>query len=343
MFVKEVKIFFEELFTSGFECDIIKPSKSERTLVLQYVFLNYYKKFKCINKKCRHNCCIGWEIDIDDDTLRLYDSITGYMGKRFKENISRKGVPHFILSDGERCPFLNSDNLCDIILSSGEDSLCTICKEHPRFHNSLPGRIESGLGLCCEEAARIIIGQSEPALLEISGEYECDDEIIALRDKVITLLQNREIPVSQRIDCMLDTLNTTFPEKSIEEWCKIFLSLENLDIKWRELLELLQGEYKSITFPGFDSHMASRESEYEQLTVYIIYRYFANSFDISEASVVASFTALCYRLVYTLGALIFSKTGKFDFEDQLELIRLFSSEIEYSTDNVEALFGLLSK
>lgn len=310
---------------------------------MQYVFPNYYKKFKCINKKCRHNCCIGWEIDVDDDALRLYDSVTGDIGKRFKESISREGIPHFILSDGERCPFLNCENLCDIILASGEDSLCTICKEHPRFHNNLPGRIESGLGLCCEEAARIIIEQSEPALLEISGESECNDEIIALRDEVITLLQNREFPVSQRIGSMLDTLNTSLPEKSIEEWCKIFLSLENLDVKWRELLELLQGEYGNITLSDFDLHMASRESEYEQFAVYIIYRYFANSFDISESRTVALFTALCYRLIYTLGALLFSQTGKFDFEDQIELIRLFSSEIEYSTDNIDFLFGLLSK
>jgi len=309
---------------------------------LQYVFPNYYKKFKCINKKCRHNCCIGWEIDIDDDALKLYDSASGDMGTRFKESISREGVPHFILSDGERCPFLNSENLCDIILASSEESLCTICREHPRFHNSLPGRIESGLGLCCEEAARIVIGQSDPVLFEISGELECDDEIISLRNGIIMLLQNRAIPVSKRIDTMLETLHTFLPDKSMREWIKIFLSLENLDAKWRELLELLQSEYEKIDFSDFDSHMKDRESEYEQFAVYLIYRYFANSFDISEASVVALFTALCYTLIHALGALIFSQTKKFDLEDHTELIRLFSSEIEYSTENIDALFDILS-
>ena len=24
---------------------------------------SYYKDFKCIADKCRHSCCIGWEID----------------------------------------------------------------------------------------------------------------------------------------------------------------------------------------------------------------------------------------------------------------------------------------
>ena len=34
---------------------------------------SYYKKFKCIADKCHHNCCIGWEIDIDDEALGTID------------------------------------------------------------------------------------------------------------------------------------------------------------------------------------------------------------------------------------------------------------------------------
>ncbi len=274
--------------------------------------------------------------------MKSYDSLGGEIGERLKRNISRIGDPHFILSDGERCPFLNSENLCDIILTLGEKSLCTICKEHPRFHNTLPGRIESGLGLCCEEASRIIIGQTEPTVLEVSGEFECDDEIIALRDKVIALLQNRSRPICERIKDMLCLCSASLPQKTLDEWIEIFLSLESLDKKWTDLLTLLRSEHENISFSDFDSHMADRQSEYEQFAVYIIYRYFANSFDLSEASVVAAFASLCYELIRVLGALIFSKTKKFDFEDHIELIRLFSSEIEYSRENIDALFDILA-
>ncbi|MBR3716269.1 MAG: flagellin lysine-N-methylase [Clostridia bacterium] len=309
---------------------------------MQHVFPSYYKKFKCINKKCRHNCCIGWEIDIDSETLARYGSVGGEMGKRLSKSISRDGEAHFILSDGERCPFLNSENLCDIILTLGEESLCTICREHPRFHNSLPGRIESGLGLCCEEAARIIIGQVEPTLLEIFGESDYYDEIIDLRDRVILVLQDRSRPISERIRNMLDLCGASLPQKTAEEWCDIFLSLESLDTKWTNMLTLLRSEHKSIDLAAFDRHMSERQSEYEQLAVYIIYRYFANSFDISEASVAASFASLCYSLIRTLGALIYTKTKKFDFEDHIELIRMFSCEIEYSSENIDALFDILT-
>ena len=33
----------------------------------------YYKKFKCIADKCRHSCCIDWEIGIDPDTMKKYE------------------------------------------------------------------------------------------------------------------------------------------------------------------------------------------------------------------------------------------------------------------------------
>ena len=37
---------------------------------------NYYMNFKCIADKCRHTCCAGWEIEIDDETLSaLIDSL----------------------------------------------------------------------------------------------------------------------------------------------------------------------------------------------------------------------------------------------------------------------------
>ena len=32
-----------------------------------YAEPDFYGKFKCTAEKCRHSCCIGWEIDIDDD------------------------------------------------------------------------------------------------------------------------------------------------------------------------------------------------------------------------------------------------------------------------------------
>lgn len=62
--------------------------------------------FHCIADRCRHNCCIGWEIDVDEDSLAAYDQIGGEMGERLHKCIDRSGeMPHFLLGEQERCRF----------------------------------------------------------------------------------------------------------------------------------------------------------------------------------------------------------------------------------------------
>ena len=136
---------------------------------------SYYDSFSCIANKCKHNCCIGWEIDIDADTLEKYANCSTAFGKRLQENISLNGDAHFILSESERCPFLNKDNLCDIIINMGDDALCQICSDHPRFVNEFSDREEIGIGMCCEEAARIIL--SYPKKVYLIGEKAKEERV----------------------------------------------------------------------------------------------------------------------------------------------------------------------
>ena len=42
---------------------------------------SYYKTFQCIADKCEHSCCIGWEIDIDEDSYDYYMGIEGALNK----------------------------------------------------------------------------------------------------------------------------------------------------------------------------------------------------------------------------------------------------------------------
>ncbi len=113
---------------------------------------DYYKSFKCIAGACRHSCCAGWEIDIDPDSLKRY-----LQDDQMAAHISLEGTPHFRLLPDGRCPYLNDSGLCDLIIAKGEGELCQICADHPRFRNYWTDRIEMGLGLACEEAARIIL------------------------------------------------------------------------------------------------------------------------------------------------------------------------------------------
>ena len=168
----------------------------------------YYREFHCITSKCRHTCCAGWEIDIDSDSLARYQQLTGDFGVRVNRNISCEGTPHFILTEHERCPLLNQNNLCDLILNEGEDALCQICRDHPRFRNYFSSRIEMGLGLACEEAARIILSWPKPfRLIRLEGdntENSTEDEryLFALREEWLTSISD-EGPRSRLMETLI--------------------------------------------------------------------------------------------------------------------------------------------
>lgn len=295
---------------------------------------DYYNEFKCLAERCKHNCCIGWEIDIDEDTLKFYSGVEGEFGKRLAENISHDDEPHFILAQDERCPFLNNKNLCDIISTLGENALCGICRDHPRFRNELPDRIEMGLGLCCEEAARIILTREEKVSLSASGS---NDEIIALRDRIFAVLQNREKDIPARLADMMALFSVPLPFFDINAWCKRLLKLERLDDAWSEALERTAAEVDEAALDSFDLYMRGRNTEFEQFLVYIIFRHFAVAVAPEEALGRACFAAFSYYLLRAMGAQRLLSRGAFTQEDMIDLARTFSAEIEYSDENLYAI------
>lgn len=98
---------------------------------------HFYPDFACIASRCSDSCCIGWEIDIDPNTADCYRSCIAD-GNPFSHQLSQKicweSPAHFLLKEDDRCPFLNQDNLCEIYIHLGEQALCEICDQHPRFH-----------------------------------------------------------------------------------------------------------------------------------------------------------------------------------------------------------------
>lgn len=302
---------------------------------MKTIYPDYYKDFLCIADKCKHNCCIGWEIDINPESLKVYQNITGDFGKKLKENISLEGTPHFILTEDERCPFLNCRNLCDIYTNSGEKSLCQICRDHPRFYNRLEDRLEAGLGLCCEEAARLII--TNPVPFKLIGEEENPQGLILLRKRVFETLQNRSYSISQRINNLFSLLNISPIAFDVLKWAEFFEGLEQLDKSWGDLLFKLKSSYKTTDKTGFCNYISCRETQYEQFLCYLIYRHASKAEFYEDFVLYVLFSILSYKLIFAMGAVIFTENSDFTIYDQLELMRLFSSEIEYSDENLDII------
>lgn len=179
----------------------------------------YYEKFSCIAGQCEDTCCAGWEIDIDDKSYEYYKNLPGEFGERIRNNIKEYSFQEedvyeshgFLLKENKRCPFLNDQNLCDIIIALGEDAICDVCTDTPRNYLEYGGTREISLSPSCAEAGRLLFGSDEKIVIvekEVDEEYgleETQSEMVwakaikRARDFAIGILQNREKTIEERI------------------------------------------------------------------------------------------------------------------------------------------------
>jgi len=288
------------------------------------VYPNYYKNFTCIADRCRHSCCIGWEIDIDYDTMGFYNSLDTQMGEKIRTSIEGE-PPHFVLEEGERCPFLNKKGLCDIILEYGQDALCDICTLHPRFKNFYENYEEVGLGLCCEEAIRVIIDNDEKFIIETPDCATSEEiEFFKTRQDIFDILQNRGKLMTSRFEELAKKFSLKF-DFTISYLRDKYLSLERLDEKWtEELLKLTGDDFDKKVFDKYPIY-------FEQLAIYFIFRHLCEG----ELREIVNFSLMS---CYVLGALWSQCENK---DKMFDLLRMYSSEVEYSEENLEIMRGIM--
>ena len=290
----------------------------------------YYKRFTCVADRCRHSCCIGWEIDVDSKALDKYASCNHAYAEKIRKSIEMGSEPYFRLGEGERCPHLRADGLCEIILHLGEDYLCHICREHPRFYNDTACGREMGLGMACEEACRIILSSDDyDRMCEIGavdGEV-CETEFDALphRKRLYDILRDKHLPYAEKLRQMGREYHVAIDALSDNTWRQLLNKLEYLDASHK------------ILFARFsvNSEMDSKHTPiFERALAYFIYRHCTEAWDLYEFRISLGFCFFCERLLASLAT-----SG----EDLFELARILSEEIEYSEDNTERIKDMISQ
>ncbi len=286
----------------------------------------YYKEFVCIADKCRHSCCIGWEIDIDAETAEKYSRMTEGYGGEIAVSIESVEVPHFRLSDGDRCPHLDAHGLCRIITNLGEGYLCDICREHPRFYNDTPRGREVGLGISCEEACRIVLGSDSYAEISEIGEADGEEEnigfdAIALRTHIFSILSDKSLVYEEKLRRIHGEFGVSPTDRRDSDWRELLDSLEYLDEEHRELFSVYSSDARTPT---------EYEKELERALAYFVYRHCTPAADEEEFRAALGFALLCERLLASMVKMNSSP-------NILGIARIISEEIEYSEDNTEAI------
>lgn len=304
---------------------------------------DYYKNFRCIADKCRHSCCIGWEIDIDTDTLAKYEAVGGEFGKRLRDGIKNEnGTNCFILGEGERCPFLNQSGLCDIFSELGEEYLSQICTDHPRFRNFFSDREELGLGLCCEAVCRIVLSKKDKTVLEMiedDGEdfelYEDEKILLAFREKLFGIAQDRNFDIKKRCEKILELFEIEFSDAVISKCADLFAHMEIMDPKWQDITAQVD------IFDGIKDFDPEFEVAFEQLLVYFLYRHLAEAEDLEDLAARSFFAVLSVYLINNIFEILRKENSTEHFELLCDICRMYSSEIEYCEENTEKLKKLM--
>lgn len=363
----------------------------------------YYDQFHCITSECKDNCCVGgWEIDIDDDTYNYYMSLEGELGDRIRAVITKSedGSDCFKLIDGH-CGLLDENGLCTIHKELGAEHLSVVCDQFPRYSEYYGEIKESGIGLACEEAERIIFSENKTfttVLKTCDEEYSEDDEydsayavrIFKARDEIFKILDMPEMSINEKlivilkycasiqeyineddsdglkefvnafgrsnIEHILMEMNDKsehegFDDTDIQECIRnIMYSYEDMEVlndRWEKMLsdiseifhDNMDNEKYHEIQDEFMTAMIGREYEYKNFITYLVFRYFAKSvYDYDVVGKAKMFIAN-YFILRQMDMLVwYKKRRQFTFEDRIDTVHIFSRQVEYSEDNMEALY-----
>lgn len=341
----------------------------------------YYFDFKCIAHRCSHTCCAGWEIDLDEDTLRSYAGVSGSLGEKLRRSIVREedGSAHFLLQGPEeRCPFLQADGLCQLILELGEDSLSQICTDHPRFRNSIGSREEMGLGLCCEAAAELVLNWQKPfRLMELDTGREvscgacgtstacgaCSGDTAGAGLAVQSADARpgeADSPSGEEADFLawrqqladwlwvndisfadkLAGLMGDYPSSLLTPagFGRLYASLETMDEEWHRLMERME-TLEPAPWPTD----AAMERRLINLLIYFLFRHLGNALEDGRPELWLAFCAVSTAVVWQAAWALAPEAGRPTADGLADAARRYSAEVEYSDENVDLVIDFLEE
>lgn len=281
------------------------------------IFPKFYKNFLCKADKCKHSCCKGWEIDIDEETAGKYLAMTGELGAEIRQNIGKNEDSYFFkLTEDERCPFLQKNGLCKIILNIGEENICEICTMHPRFFTMLDDVELCGVGLSCEKTCELLLGDEKDLVFYIEDTEEelSFSEVLAV--------------IGLNLPNEMQEFSLTVNAENINKVLEIMAKTEPIDENWSKELSIMQ-DMDNVELKAKEYLENSDKNILNKIYQYILYRQLERLVDIDiEALINYAQYSILFIILHTM---ISKELG--------ESVRRWSEQIEYDTDNVDLIIA----
>lgn len=325
------------------------------------LYPDFYHKFRCLASACPDNCCVGWEVVVDDDTARFYDTVPGDLGRQLRSAMTTdEDGDRIIRMEEGHCPFWTKNHLCRVELELGHDAPCATCRKFPRLTQDYGVFTEYGLTLACPEAARLILTHHGPWQVETEGtlgdpgETDLDwaflRELAEARETLLKELWQEDVPERQALArCLLHgrQFQQRFdgfdpeplppelpPEGDPRPLLHAHLELEILTEDWRLLLEealAYTGPLPSLPETGMARNLAA---DY-------LYRYWFRAVNDWDCVLRLQLLAVNWAVARHLARVHLALHGSLSQNTLLRLFQLYAKEVEHDDVNRESLEELL--
>lgn len=154
----------------------------------------YYDGFRCIAGDCPITCCQEWKIAVDEATKKRWQA-------ELKEKLTQKDGETVIgLTKEMKCPFLNEDKLCKLVIQYGEESLSETCTLFPRQIHDFGGRVEYSLVACCPEVVDILREQKDFRFTESLEALKGQGTLFELRNLMFSIITNPSYRIEHALE-----------------------------------------------------------------------------------------------------------------------------------------------
>ncbi len=201
----------------------------------EFLVPDYYLKFACKMGECRSACCVGWPITI---SMRNYFHLVGLnCPKRLRERLDcglrvlelptadeyARFEPRY---DGN-CPMRMGDGRCSLHAELGEDILPDVCRLYPRGIRAENDSYECSCANSCEAVLELLMDKTDPITFSYQrltvqmppipkreSFFKTFGIELKIRMYLISVIQNRNLPLPQRIIRLGDVLDRI--DKAVE-------------------------------------------------------------------------------------------------------------------------------
>ena len=120
--------------------------------------LRCFTRYKCIQSKCKQNCCVGWKIAVDNKTIDKWREKAPYLLDYIESYKDEDGENKYKMKKkGICCIALTDEYMCEIQAKHGECMIPNLCGYFPHLYKDFGDYVYSSINLSCPAVVKSIL------------------------------------------------------------------------------------------------------------------------------------------------------------------------------------------